>query len=193
MWFLLRQREPFRPCRPLLLRRPKVVFFGAQAEKPRLFFFFRRRLVMVFGGQLTFSTPQKQFRPRKIFGPPIVFCGPTIFFPPFATNHAARHTWAPALGPILKGGVGGRGGGSLNKTKTPPPTKTSLEIKISASAGDQSALLLNRRFSAPKTKNRLFRRAPKEQRPKPFAEGTGTVEASTTQIPGAIGMPVVGA
>ena len=47
--------------RPLLLRRPKVVFFGAQAEKKRFFFFFRRRLAMVFGGQITFSTTPKMF------------------------------------------------------------------------------------------------------------------------------------
>ena len=34
----------------------EVVFSGAQAEKHRVFFF-RRRLVMMFGGQITFSTP----------------------------------------------------------------------------------------------------------------------------------------
>ena len=83
--------------RPLLLRRPKVVFFGGQAEKKRLFVFFRRCLVMVFGGQITFSTP-----PKKI-------SAPTIFFRP----------------PFFFGGFFV--------------------------------------FSAPKTKNRLFRRAPKEQ------------------------------
>ena len=46
--------------RPLLLRRPKVVFFGAQAEEPRIFLFFRCHLVMVFGGQITFPTPPKK-------------------------------------------------------------------------------------------------------------------------------------
>ena len=96
--------------------------------------------------------------------------------------------------PNIEGGGGGEGGGEggrepFKKKKTSPPTKNGLEIKISAWAGDQSAFFF---FSAPKTKNRLFRRAPKEQRPKTFAEGAGTVEASTTQIPGAIGMPVVG-
>ena len=83
--------------RPLLLRRPKVVFLGAQAEK-NFFFFFRRRLVMVFGGQITFSNPLQNFRP------PQFFFGPQCFF---------------------------FGGFFV--------------------------------FSAPKTKNRLFRRAPKEQ------------------------------
>ena len=55
------------PVRPLLLRRPKVVFFGAQAEKNRLFFFIRRRLVMVFGGQITFSIPPKIISVAKFF------------------------------------------------------------------------------------------------------------------------------
>ena len=89
------RRPRKKVARPLLLRRPKVVFFGAQADF--FFFFFRRRLVMVFGGQLTFSTP-----PPKNSAPPIYF-RPSFFFPAFFL------------------------------------------------------------FSAPKTKNRLFRRAPKEQ------------------------------
>ena len=42
-----------------------AIFFEAQAEKPRLFFFFRRRLVMVFGGQMAFSTPPKYFAAPK--------------------------------------------------------------------------------------------------------------------------------
>ena len=60
--------------RPLLLRRPKVVFFGAQAEKNVFFFSFRRRLVMVFGGQINFSNPP------QIFRPPQFFFGPHFFF-----------------------------------------------------------------------------------------------------------------
>ena len=44
-----------------------AIFFGAQAEKPRLFFFFRRRFVMVFGGQITFSTPRKYFSAAFFF------------------------------------------------------------------------------------------------------------------------------
>ena len=90
------QRPRKKVARPLLLRRPKVVFFGAQAD----FFilFFRRRLVMVFGGPKTFSIPPKIFSTLPIF-----FAPQFIFFGGF---------WV---------------------------------------------------FSAPKTKNRLFRRAPKEQ------------------------------
>ena len=84
--------------RPLLLRRPKVVFFGAQAEKNVFFFFFRRRLVMVFGGQINFSNPPPNFRPPQFF-----FGRHFFFFGGFFV------------------------------------------------------------FSAPKTKNRLFLRAPKEQ------------------------------
>ena len=68
------RRPRKKVARPLLLRRPKVVFFGAQAEKIVFLFLFRRRLVMVFGGQITFSTP-----PKKISPPPIFFC-PQFFF-----------------------------------------------------------------------------------------------------------------
>ena len=99
------RRPRKKVARPLLLRRPQVVFFGAQAEKKR-FFFSRRRLVMVFGGQITFSTPPKNFRPLQFFSAPHFF------------------------------------------------------------------------FSAPKTKNRLFRRASKEQRPKSCILGSTTIRAS---------------
>ena len=84
--------------RPLLLRRPKVVFFGAQAEKNVFFLFF--------------SAPSRYGvrRPNKFFEPPPKFSAPPIFFrPPF----------------FFFGGFFV--------------------------------------FSAPKTKNRLFLRAPKEQ------------------------------
>ena len=67
------RRPRKKVARPLLLRRPKVVFFGAQADF--FFFFFRRRLVMVFGGQITFSTP-----PQKNSAPPIFFRPPNFFF-----------------------------------------------------------------------------------------------------------------
>ena len=142
--------------RPLLLRRPKVVFFGAQAEKPRFLFLFRRRLVMVFGGQITFSTPQKKNQPRTSACRHITcYFGPRARFINIKTNKKAAE----------------REGGDLKKKKKrPPPTKNGLKKKKSAWAGDQSAFFFfgapkNRRFSAPKTKIRLFRRAPKEQRP----------------------------
>ena len=50
--------------------KPKIGFFGGRLRsnifrrpggKTSFFFFFRRRLVMVFGGQITFSTPPKKF------------------------------------------------------------------------------------------------------------------------------------
>ena len=63
--------------------KPKIVFFGGRLRsnifrrpsgKTSFFFFFRRRLVMVFGGQITFSTPPKTIRPPKsFFGPKNVF------------------------------------------------------------------------------------------------------------------------
>ena len=73
------RRPRKKVARPLLLRRPQVVFFGAQAEKKR-FFFSRRRLVMVFGGQITFSTPQKNFRPLQFFFAPHFFFSVAFFF-----------------------------------------------------------------------------------------------------------------
>ena len=130
VWALLRQRESSRPCRPLLLRRPKVVFFGAQAEKPP-FFFFRRRLVMVFGGQITFSPPPQKTisAPKNLFGPHKYFSARQFFF-----GRSQRITqpeiWAPALGPILTGG--GRGGGNPEKKNALPPTKNGLKKKKSA-------------------------------------------------------------
>ena len=59
---------------------------------------------MVFGGQITFSTP-----PKTISAPKNFF-GPTIFFPPFATNHVARHMGSGPR-PNIEGGGGGEGGG----------------------------------------------------------------------------------
>ena len=44
-------------------------YFSAPKRKKIGFFFFRRRLVMVFGGQITFSTPQKVFSAAFFFFP----------------------------------------------------------------------------------------------------------------------------
>ena len=77
------RRPQKKAARSLLLRRPEVVFFGAQAEKIVLFCF-RRRLVMVFGGQVTFRPPQKLFRP------PQLFCGPKFFFRRFFVFSAPK-------------------------------------------------------------------------------------------------------
>ena len=72
------RRPRKKVARPLLLRRPKVVFFDAQEDF--FFFFFRRRLVMVFGGEITFSIPPKKISPPKKFRPPQNFFGPHFFF-----------------------------------------------------------------------------------------------------------------
>ena len=72
------RRSRKKVARPLLLRRPKVVFFGAQADF--FFFFFRRRLVMVFDGQITFSTPPKTFSAPKSFFRPQFFFSAAFFF-----------------------------------------------------------------------------------------------------------------
>ena len=86
--------------RPLLLRRPKVVFFGAQAEKN--FFFFRGRLVMVFGGQITFSNPPKTFSAPTIFFRPPMFFFRRLFCLFGAQNQKSAFS-AGAYGAILFG------------------------------------------------------------------------------------------
>ena len=68
------RRPRKKVARPLLLRRPGVVFFGAQADF-FFYFFFRRPLVMVFGGQITFSTP-----PKKVSAPQFFFSAAFLFF-----------------------------------------------------------------------------------------------------------------
>ena len=84
------RRPRKKVARPLLLRRPKVVFFGAQAEKNR-FVFFRRRLVMVFGGQITFSTPPKNISaPTYFFRPPNFFSAAFFFSAPKTKNRIFR-------------------------------------------------------------------------------------------------------
>ena len=63
-------RRPRRKvARPLLLRRPRVVFFGAQAEKKRFYFFI-------------FSAPSRYGvrRPNNFFDPPQKKIGPHNFF-----------------------------------------------------------------------------------------------------------------
>ena len=62
------RRPRKKVARPLLLRRPKVVFFGAQAD---FFFFF-------------FSTPSRNGvrRPNNFFAPPPKKFGPPNFFSP---------------------------------------------------------------------------------------------------------------
>ena len=70
--FFRRSEKP-----PFFFRRqkPKIGFFGGRrrsnifrcpsGKTSAFFFFFRRRLVMVFGGQITFLTPQKYFAAPK--------------------------------------------------------------------------------------------------------------------------------
>ena len=76
------RRPRKKVARPLLLRPPKVVFLGAQMEKNRPFIlFYRRRLVMVFGGEITFSTPPKTFSATNNFlRPPNFFFRHLFFF-----------------------------------------------------------------------------------------------------------------
>ena len=60
-------------ARPLLLRRPKVVVFGAQAGKKRLFVFSAPSRYGVRRPNNFFDPPQKLFGPHNFFRPPIFF------------------------------------------------------------------------------------------------------------------------
>ena len=118
---------------------------------------------MVFGGEISFSTPQKLFRPPIIFfGPPIFFFGGFLFFyAPKTKNQLFRR--APKeqyfsmpkrknLGfSFFNFGAASLLWCSAAKSLFRPP-KNILRRLFSF----LHALRKKRRFSAPKTKNRLF-------------------------------------
>ena len=173
------RRPRKKVARPLLLRPPKVVFFGAQALKNRFFLFYRRRLVMVFGGEITFSTPPKLFRPIFSVGPQEVFFGAFFF-------------WRP------KPKIGFFGGRLRSNIFRRPSGKTSAfffsalpryGVRRPNDFFDPPKIFSggfffflgapkNRRFSAPNNENRLFRRASKKQRPKSCILDVTTIRAS---------------
>ena len=175
------RRPRKKVARPLLLRRPKVVFFGAQADFLGGFLF-GRRLVMVFGGQITFSTP-----PPKISAPPIffrrpifVFGGFFVFSPPKTKNRLFRRApkeqyfSAPKrenLGFFFFSAPPRYGVRRPNNFFDPPKIFFGGFFYFLGAPK-------NRRFLAPKTKNRLFRRASKEQSPKSCILGSTTTRAS---------------
>ena len=76
------RRPPKKVARPLLLRRPKVVFFGAQAGKKRfLFFFSAPSRYGVRRPNNFFDPPPKSFGPHKLFSAPnFVFLAAFLFF-----------------------------------------------------------------------------------------------------------------
>ena len=123
---------------------------------------------MVFGGQITFSTPPKIVSAPTIFlRPPVCFFGGFFVF-------SAPKTKIGFFGGRLRSNIFGAQaekprfffffrrrlvmvfGGQI--TFSPPPKYFSAAFFYFLGAPK------NRRFSAPKTKNRLFRRAPKEQK-----------------------------
>ena len=136
---------------------------------------------MVFGGQITFSTPPQKIRP------PQFFFGPRFFFP--AAFLFFRRP---------KPKIGFFGGRQRSNTFRRPSGKTSAFFFFSAPLRygvrrpnnffDPPKIFLggffflgapkNRRFLAPETKNWLFRRASKEQRPKSRILGSTTIRAS---------------
>ena len=117
---------------------------------------------MVFGGQITFLTPQKIFGPHFFLirgpKPKIGFFGgrlrSNIFRRPSGKTSFFFFFSAPP-----------RYGVRRPNNFFDPPQKVFGPLKIFS-----AAFFL---FSAPKTKNRLFRRAPKEQRPKWFRKNGG--------------------
>ena len=165
--------------RPLLLRRPKVVFFGAQTDFFFFFFFFWRRLVMVFDGQITFSTPPKTFSAPKIFfRPQFFFFGGFFFFG--AQNQKSAFSAKEQYFSAPK-----RENLCFFFFSAPPR----YGVRRPNNFFDPPKIFFggfffflgapkNRRFLAPKTKNRLFRRASKEQRPKSCILGSTTIRAS---------------
>ena len=154
------RRPRKKVARPLLLRRPKVVFFGAQADF--FFFFSTPSRNAVRRPNNFFDPPQKNFRPPIFFRSPIFFSAAFCFF------------WR------LKPKIGFFGGRLRSTIFRRPSGKTSAFFFFSAPPrygvrrpnnffdapkiffggffyflGDPK----NRRFLAPKTKNRLSRRA----------------------------------
>ena len=172
------RRPRKKVARPLPLRRPKVAFFGAQAEKNR--FFFRHRPVMVFGGKITFSTPPKTFsaannflRPpvfffgaqnqnSELFRAPIIFCGTHFFFSaPKTKNRLFRREPKEQNFSAPKR----KNLGFFFIFWRRPVMVFGGEITFSTPEKYFAAAFFfflgapkNRRLSAPKTKNRLFRR-----------------------------------
>ena len=167
------RRPRKKVARPLLLRRPKVVFFCAQAEKIGGFLSAPSR----YGGQITFSTPSKTFSaPTIFFRPPIFFFRRLFFFSaPKTKNRLFR----------LRSNIFRRPSGktSFFFFSAPPrygvrrPNNFFDPPKIFFGGFFFLGAPKNRRFLAPKTKNRLFRRASKEQRPKSCILGSTTIRA----------------
>ena len=153
------RRPRKKVARPLLLRRPKVVFFGAQA----FFFFF-------------FSTPSRNGvrRPNNFFDPPQKNFGPPDFFRP--PIFFFRRLFLFFRRPKPKIFFGGRLRSNIFRR---PSGKTSVfffsappryGVRRPNAFFDPPKIFFagffyflgapkNRRFLAPKTKNRLSRRA----------------------------------
>ena len=166
------RRPRKKVARPLLLRRPKVVFFGAQAD---FFIFFRRRLVMVFGGQITFSIPPKNISaPPIFFRPQSFFFGGFFFFSAPKTKNRLLFFDAQAEKPrflIFFSAAPRYGVWRPNNFFDPPKIFFGVFFFFLGAPK-------NRRFLAPKTKNHLSRRASKEQRPKSCSLGSTTTRTS---------------
>ena len=180
--FILNGSKQFRKNggpRPLLLRRPKVVFFGAQADFFFFFFFLAPSCYGVRRPNNFFDPPKNIFGPQIFFSPPNFFFRRLFFFPaPKTKNRLFR----------LRSNIFRRPSGKTSVlfffrrrlvmvfggqiTFSIPPKYFSAAFFFFLGAPK------NRRFLAPKTKNRLFRRASKEQRPKSCILGSTTIRAS---------------
>ena len=137
---------------------------------------------MVFGGQITFSTLPKKIRPPQLFFAPkiLFFGGFFVFSAPKTKNRLFRR--APKeqkfSAPKRKNLVffffsaPPRYGVRRPNTFFDPPKIFFGGFFFFLGAPK------NRRFLAPKTKNRLSRRASKEQRPKSCVLGSTTTRTS---------------
>ena len=172
------RRPRKKVARHLLLRRPKVVFFGGQAEKNRFFFFPAPSRYGVRRANNFSTPPQKNSAPTIFFAPHFFFGGFFVFSAPKTKNRLFRR--APNEQYF-----------SASKRKNlffffsaPPrygvrrPNNVFDPPKIFCGGFFFLGAPKNRRFLAPKTKNRLFRRASKEQRPKSCILGSTTTRAS---------------
>ena len=191
------RRPRKKVARPLLLRRPKVGFFGAQAD----FFFFFFLAPSRYGVRRSnnfFDTPKKISAPTFFFRPPIYFSAAFLFFRRLKQKIKNRlFRRAPIIGSNIFRRPS-RKTSAFFFFSAPPrygvrrPNNFFEPPKIFFGVFFFLGAPKNRRFLAPKTKNRLFRRALKEQRPKNCILGSTTIRASGDENCPSNGLPGFG-
>ena len=141
---------------------------------------------MVLGGEKTFSTPLKTFStPTKTFSatnnffrPPNFFFRRLFFFGAQNQKSAFSAPKRKNLGFVFFSAPPRYGVRWPNYFFDPPKIFCGRQKYFAAAFFFFLGAPKNRRFSAPKTKNRRFRRASEEQRPKSCILGSTTIRAS---------------